>query len=254
MSEGISVKGDAGQVVAGDSFQGPRTGSSASGNVVNVNFNPDRAETFISRQQRNEIWKLAKQVASRKGIKPVEVYGNHIFPLYKIAKIEHLPASQYWHVVSLLKKLGQPAVQAPRSSGHQSRQATVPVAVRSPHGGWLRYVFILTSAAILGWWFNVPGHVSVLFSAAKNSLFESSPSSSVPSADDSAGTCMYDGKAHSPGSIVSMAGVRSVCEAPSGGSDPVWVPVHPKPSKHRAQQKPTPSKPVQIDEQIQGVD
>lgn len=244
----MTVDGDVGQFVNGDSHQGPRASASAN-NVLTVNFASENVR-FISHWQRVQIGRLAGRVAAGYGVSALDVYVKYIFPFYRIEKITHLPASEYWHVVAALNDL----LRADAAERKQERQNYAPAQTQTPaparprRRGWLRYVLALMAVLSIAWWLSVPKYISDALSSdlpgvSLPALFSASP-------EIAPGACMYDGKAHSPGSVVIMAGVRSVCSVASAGGDPVWAPVQQKPAKRRAQ--PKPQKPVQEDGEFSG--
>jgi hypothetical protein len=223
---GIEVKGDAGQVVGGDVREGAR--AIAQGNVLNVNFGQGETVETISWRQKKAIWRRAKRIAALTGGRPVEIYGEWIFPRHEIGKIEHLPAARYWRVINELderiEKLSRPPQPAPAPAPQSCAQKPVPIPARPGGRRWGRYVLLLVIAGV-GWRY-LPTDTLDRVRAKVSAL--ATPAAPVePSPSGQADACLYDGKVHSIGSIVVMAGIRSVCQAGEHGADAVWKAMKP---------------------------
>lgn len=232
MNNEQNYEGDVGVVVNGQArFLGPHASAS---NVVNIVREKD--EALLSDPQRQLIARRVKALSRLTGEETGAIYGR-VMKRFDTQRIAELPARKVSDFLQALEaeidlaKRNRPKSAPAERPRTERPHAAEPQAVDRSPAKW--GLFLLLVLAMLGgglWWFGFR-HVE------------------VPSQADAVDACLYDGKQHSIGSIVEMAGVKNVCKLPSGGGgDAVWAPMPEKTARNKPKHR-RPAAPAQAQQQ-----
>lgn len=227
MNNKQNYEGDVGVVVNGKArFLGPHASAS---NVVNIVREKD--EALLSPKQQQLINIRAKELSALTGENMGAIYGR-VMKRFDTQRIAELPARKVSDFLQALEAEialanGPHSNNTPISRPRAARpRAAIPQAVDRSPAKWGR--FLLLALAMLGgavWWFGLR------------------PVGAQPQAD-AVDACLYDGKQHSIGSVVEMAGNKYACQIPVGGGDAVWSPLPEKTARKPKHRRPPAAAPA----------
>lgn len=231
MNNEQNYEGDVGVVVNGQAkFSGPHASAS---NVVNIVR--EKGEVLLSPKQQKLINLRVRELSGLTGESTGAIYGRVMkrFDTERIDKLQARKVSDFLQAlnaeIDLSKHNHQNNAPVERPRTERPRTATPQAVDRSPAKWGL---FMLLALAMLGgavWWFGLR-HV------------EAQPQA------DAVDACLYDGKQHSIGSVVEMAGIKNVCQLASGGGDAVWSPMPEKTARNKPKHR-RPAAPAQAQQQ-----
>ncbi|MDO3621791.1 hypothetical protein Q3O98_11840 [Ralstonia pseudosolanacearum] len=229
-NENIVVKGDAGQVVAGDATHDGASATNHLSNVITINNGKGDQAPEPSRKindlQRRRIASKVHEVMNATGMEKLEVY-RIILTDFGLDEIRDLPRNQFKAVMEMLERWiaeesEEPVIEtssAPASSERESQVIPdVPcigcTAVESRLTRMRRWMIAAVSLALAAG--GAAGYA--VFTPARVSAGTPANGSAIAVAGSSA-TCQHDGKVYSRGSVTRMSdNTLYVCSASDNGA------------------------------------